>query len=123
MLVASIDQVSGGWFRFGTGGGCNAEEIGVHGAGFATRMKKMRGSARVRDCPASSSKTSMDLRQAAACDGLISPRYGTVALHNAAGPEAMVLDDAPIAVRLAILLSPDLLQKDDAANLARGIRR
>jgi hypothetical protein len=29
-----------------------------------------------------------------------------VALHNAADPEAMVLDDAPIAVRLAILLSP-----------------
>ena len=29
-----------------------------------------------------------------------------VALHNAPGAEAMVLDDAPIAVRLAILLPP-----------------
>src|ERR1700735_5458487 len=46
-----------------------------------------------------------------------------VALHNAAGPEAMVLDDAPMAVRLAILLPPGLPQKHDAENLARGIRR
>src|ERR1700735_1809561 len=45
-----------------------------------------------------------------------------VALHNAAGPEAMVLDDAPIAVRLAILLPPGLPQKHDAENLAKGIR-
>jgi len=41
-LVASIDQVSGGRFLFGIGGGWNAEEIEAHGTVFATRMKKMR---------------------------------------------------------------------------------
>jgi probable F420-dependent oxidoreductase len=40
-LVASIDQVSGGRFLFGIGGGWNAEEIEAHGTVFATRMKKM----------------------------------------------------------------------------------
>jgi probable F420-dependent oxidoreductase len=41
-LVASIDQVSGGRFLFGIGGGWNAEEIESHGTVFVTRMKKMR---------------------------------------------------------------------------------
>ena len=41
-LVASIDQVSGGRFVFGIGGGWNQEEIENHGAVFATRMQKMR---------------------------------------------------------------------------------
>jgi len=41
-LVASIDQVSGGRFVFGIGGGWNQEEIESHGAVFATRMQKMR---------------------------------------------------------------------------------
>src|ERR1700760_206142 len=41
-LVASIDQVSGGRFLFGIGGGWDAEEIEAHGTVFATRMKKMR---------------------------------------------------------------------------------
>jgi probable F420-dependent oxidoreductase len=41
-LVASIDQVSGGRFLFGIGGGWNAEEIEAHGTVFTTRMKKMR---------------------------------------------------------------------------------
>jgi probable F420-dependent oxidoreductase len=41
-LVASIDQVSGGRFVFGIGGGWNAEEIENHGTVFATRMQKMR---------------------------------------------------------------------------------
>src|SRR6267154_2647085 len=41
-LVASIDQVSGGRFLFGIGGGWNAEEIEAHGTVFGTRMKKMR---------------------------------------------------------------------------------
>ncbi len=41
-LVASLDQVSGGRFLFGIGGGWNAEEIEAHGTVFATRMKKMR---------------------------------------------------------------------------------
>jgi probable F420-dependent oxidoreductase len=40
--VASIDQVSGGRFLFGIGGGWNAEEIEAHGTVFTTRMKKMR---------------------------------------------------------------------------------
>jgi probable F420-dependent oxidoreductase len=40
-LVASIDQVSGGRFLFGIGGGWNAEEMADHGAAFATRFKKM----------------------------------------------------------------------------------
>src|SRR5271169_4504438 len=41
-LVASIDQVSGGRFLFGIGGGWNREEIESHGTDFATRMQKMR---------------------------------------------------------------------------------
>jgi probable F420-dependent oxidoreductase len=41
-LVASIDQVSGGRFLFGIGGGWNAEEIENHATVFATRMQKMR---------------------------------------------------------------------------------
>jgi len=41
-LVASIDQVSGGRFLFGVGGGWNAEEIEDHGTVFKTRFKLMR---------------------------------------------------------------------------------
>jgi probable F420-dependent oxidoreductase len=40
--VASIDQISGGRFLFGIGGGWNVEEIEAHGTVFATRMLKMR---------------------------------------------------------------------------------
>jgi len=41
-LVASIDQVSGGRFLFGIGGGWNAEEMEDHGTVFASRFKRMR---------------------------------------------------------------------------------
>src|ERR1700687_4739354 len=41
-LVASLDQVSGGRFLFGIGGGWNAEEMENHGTEFKTRFKKMR---------------------------------------------------------------------------------
>src|SRR5438552_3127034 len=41
-LVASIDQVSGGRFLFGVGGGWNAEEMADHGTAFDTRFKLMR---------------------------------------------------------------------------------
>src|SRR6201987_1855021 len=41
-LVASIDQVSGGRFLFGIGGGWNQDEIEAHGTVFKTRFKKMR---------------------------------------------------------------------------------
>jgi probable F420-dependent oxidoreductase len=41
-LVASIDQLSGGRFLFGVGGGWNAEEIEDHGTAFKTRFKLMR---------------------------------------------------------------------------------
>ena len=41
-LVASIDQISGGRFLFGIGGGWNAEEMADHGTAFATRFKLMR---------------------------------------------------------------------------------
>ncbi|HLY47415.1 MAG TPA: LLM class F420-dependent oxidoreductase [Stellaceae bacterium] len=41
-LVASIDQVSGGRFLFGIGGGWNREEIENHATAFETRMQKMR---------------------------------------------------------------------------------
>jgi probable F420-dependent oxidoreductase len=40
--VASLDQVSGGRFLFGIGGGWNAEEMEDHGTEFKTRFKKMR---------------------------------------------------------------------------------
>src|ERR1700743_2767038 len=42
-LVASIDQVSGGRFLFGIGGGWNAEGIEAHGPVFATRLKEVGG--------------------------------------------------------------------------------
>src|SRR3954470_10010962 len=41
-LVASIDQVSGGRFLFGIGGGWNQDEIESHGTVFTTRFRKMR---------------------------------------------------------------------------------
>jgi probable F420-dependent oxidoreductase len=41
-LVASLDQVSGGRFLFGVGGGWNAEEMEDHGTEFATRFRKLR---------------------------------------------------------------------------------
>ncbi len=41
-LVASLDQISGGRFLFGIGGGWNAEEMEDHGTVFATRFKRMR---------------------------------------------------------------------------------
>jgi probable F420-dependent oxidoreductase len=41
-LVASLDQVSGGRFLFGVGGGWNAEEMEDHGTEFKTRFKLMR---------------------------------------------------------------------------------
>ncbi|HEY1260784.1 MAG TPA: LLM class F420-dependent oxidoreductase [Stellaceae bacterium] len=40
--VASLDQVSGGRFLFGVGGGWNREEIEGHGTAFASRFKLMR---------------------------------------------------------------------------------
>ena len=41
-LVASLDQVSGGRFLFGVGGGWNADEMADHGTEFKTRFKLMR---------------------------------------------------------------------------------
>jgi probable F420-dependent oxidoreductase len=40
--VASLDQISGGRFLFGIGGGWNAEEMEDHGTVFKTRFKLMR---------------------------------------------------------------------------------
>src|SRR5947199_1668833 len=40
--VASLDQVSGGRFLFGIGGGWNQDEMEAHGTVYATRFKKMR---------------------------------------------------------------------------------
>ncbi len=42
LAVASLDQVSGGRFLFGIGGGWNREEMADHGTEFKTRFKKMR---------------------------------------------------------------------------------
>ena len=41
-LAASLDQVSGGRFLFGIGGGWNQDEMEDHGTVYATRFKKMR---------------------------------------------------------------------------------
>jgi probable F420-dependent oxidoreductase len=41
-LVATIDQVSGGRFLFGIGGGWNQEEMADHGTVFKTRFRRMR---------------------------------------------------------------------------------
>jgi len=40
--AASLDQVSGGRFLFGVGGGWNQDEMEDHGTVYATRFKKMR---------------------------------------------------------------------------------
>ena len=40
--VASLDQLSGGRFVFGIGGGWNVEEMENHGADYKTRFKLMR---------------------------------------------------------------------------------
>src|SRR6267143_5966324 len=40
--VASIDQISGGRFLFGIGGGWNVEEMEDHGTVYETRFKKLR---------------------------------------------------------------------------------
>ncbi|MBI3993764.1 MAG: LLM class F420-dependent oxidoreductase [Candidatus Lambdaproteobacteria bacterium] len=40
--VASLDQLSGGRFEFGIGGGWNREEMENHGTEFGTRWKLMR---------------------------------------------------------------------------------
>src|SRR5437764_12296995 len=42
MLVASIDQVSGGRFLFGIGGGWNDDELADHGTVYASRFMLMR---------------------------------------------------------------------------------
>jgi probable F420-dependent oxidoreductase len=41
-VVASLDQMSGGRFIFGIGGGWNVEEMENHGASYSTRFKLMR---------------------------------------------------------------------------------
>jgi probable F420-dependent oxidoreductase len=41
-LVASLDQVSGGRFLFGIGGGWNQDEMEDHDTVYATRFKRMR---------------------------------------------------------------------------------
>src|SRR5215469_8230215 len=43
-LVATIDQVSGGRFLFGIGGGWNQDEMENHGTVFETRFKRVRES-------------------------------------------------------------------------------
>ncbi|GGC70092.1 LLM class F420-dependent oxidoreductase [Siccirubricoccus deserti] len=40
--IASLDQLSGGRFEFGIGGGWNVEEMEQHGARYETRFKLMR---------------------------------------------------------------------------------
>ena len=40
--IASLDQLSGGRFMFGIGGGWNVEEMENHGAKYQTRFKQMR---------------------------------------------------------------------------------
>jgi len=41
-LVASIDQISGGRFLFGVGGGWNADEMADHGTVYKTRFSLLR---------------------------------------------------------------------------------
>jgi len=43
-LVASLDQMSGGRFLFGIGGGWNQDEMENHGTAYASRFKRVRES-------------------------------------------------------------------------------
>jgi hypothetical protein len=65
-------------------------------------------------------------------DGLAPPRrlrgvdlaqVQNMALHHAAASNTLVLDHAPIVVRLTVLLARGLSQKHDPTNLVVGIRR
>ena len=50
------------------------------------------------------------------------PQVQNVTLHHAATGNTLVLDHAPIVVRLAIFLAWGLSQKHDRTNLVMGIR-
>src|SRR3981081_4586556 len=89
----------------------------------ATASHRSSGkSASVRERPASSSNTSIALRQAAACEGVDLAQIQHVPLHHSAIIETPVLDDVPVAVRLAVFLSLVSPQKHDAANLCTSSR-
>src|SRR3954463_5278523 len=77
--------------------------------GYRAPLLARLGSARssgnsdsVRGCTAPSSSTSIERRHANSCVSLISPRYSTCRGTTRPG-DARVLDNAPVAVLLAIL--------------------
>src|SRR3984885_2800004 len=80
----------------------------------ATSQRSSGNKASVRVLHASASNTSIALRHPSACDELISPKQN-VPLHHPAAVETLVLDDAPIEVRLAVLPSLDSPQEHDGA--------
>jgi hypothetical protein len=73
--------------------------------------------ASVCERPPSSSRTSIALRHRR-LRGVDLTQIQHRTLHHAATVETLVLDHAPVAVRLAIRLSPGLRQKHDATKLA-----
>ena len=52
--------------------------------------------------------------------GIDLPQVQNVTLHDTATCDALVLDHAPIVVRLAVLLARGLSQKHDPTNLSGG---
>lgn len=62
---------------------------------------------------APSSNTSIDLLHANSCEELISPRYSTCRCSTPTITQALVLDNAPVAVLFAVLLASRGTQKHD----------
>ena len=72
----------------------------------------------VRGCPVSVIEHLDGLAPHRRLRGVDLAQIQHVALHHAATCNTLVLDDAPIVVRLAVFLARGLSQKHDHANLA-----
>ena len=80
----------------------------------APRNDLPQNSASVRGWAVLPSTTSIDLRHASSWVSLISPRYSNMALHHTAASNALVLNDTPIAMVLAVRPAYLGAQKHDA---------
>ena len=86
-------------------------------SGATPSQRSSGNSESLRGCPASSSSTSMRFAPHRSLRGIDLPQVQNVTLHDTATCDALVLDHAPIVVRLAVLLARGLSQKHDPTNL------